>query len=120
MLEPIKAIKKNLDYFSNSKRVFRALQRHLNNQPVGFPRTLSGIDLKILGHMFNIDEARAALYLTYKHEPLEAIFNRVPQDMFSKEQLGTLLDKLERKGCIFVKIDHGENELNYSQFVNDL
>jgi len=38
------------------EQVYRKLQKHLNDQAVGFPATRSGVELKILRHIFDPNE----------------------------------------------------------------
>jgi len=52
------------------------LQRHLDNQAVGFPATKSGAEIRILQHIFSPDEAELVTCLTYQPEPVETIFQR--------------------------------------------
>ena len=62
----------------SDNKIYRKLQLHLNQQPVGFPRGRSGEDIRLLKHLFTPDEARLALYLTHKHATLSEIQNRAP------------------------------------------
>ena len=56
--------------------VYHKLQKHLNCQPVGFPATKSGSEIRILKNIFSSQEAEIAAYLSYKFESIETIFNR--------------------------------------------
>ncbi|MBW1778832.1 MAG: 4Fe-4S ferredoxin, partial [Deltaproteobacteria bacterium] len=69
------------------KSIYIRLQRHLDRQPVGFPATKSGSEIKILKHIFTPQEAEIATCLTYKFEPLEAIFERAGPLVESPEKL---------------------------------
>jgi len=51
-----------------SENAYIALQRHLDRQPVGFPATKSGSEIKILKRIFTPQEAEIATCLTYKFE----------------------------------------------------
>ena len=55
-------------------QVYVKLQKHLDNQAVGFPATRSGAEIKLLKHIFTPEEAEIACCLSYKFEPLETIF----------------------------------------------
>ncbi len=35
-----------------SDDIYRELQRHLDEMPVGYPRTESGVEIRILKHLF--------------------------------------------------------------------
>jgi NAD-dependent dihydropyrimidine dehydrogenase PreA subunit len=84
------------------------LQRHLNRQPVGFPATRSGAEIRILKHIFTPQEAEIAAYLNYKFEPLETVFSRVAHLVESPAQLPVLLDRIQRRGGIESKIIGGK------------
>ena len=45
--------------------VYRALQRHLDGMPVGFPETTSGAESRILKQLFSPGEARIAVQLPF-------------------------------------------------------
>ena len=61
----------------SNDEVYIRLQKHLDNQPVGFPATQSGVELKILKHIFTPEEAEITTYLSYKLEPFKMIFDKV-------------------------------------------
>jgi electron transport complex protein RnfB len=88
-------------------QVYANLQKHLDNQAVGFPATRSGVEIKILKHIFTPEEAEITSYLSYKLEPLEAIFDRVGHLLESPEELEKLLDGIQKKGGIESKIKNG-------------
>ncbi len=90
-----------------NNQVYVKLQKHLDNQPVGFPATRSGVEIKILKHIFTPEEAEIACCLSYKFEPLETIFSRAGQRVDSAEELEKHLDRIQKKGGIESKIKHG-------------
>lgn len=92
----------------NEERIYIKLQRHLDSQAVGFPPTGSGAEIKILKHIFTPEEAKIATCLTYKLEPLEIIFERARYLVESPEKLAELLDGIEKKGGIELKIKGGK------------
>ncbi len=57
--------------------VYRRLQEHLDEMPVGFPATESGVEIRILEHLFTPEEAELGLHLSALPEPLETIHGRV-------------------------------------------
>jgi electron transport complex protein RnfB len=85
-------------------QVYVNLQKHLDDQAVGFPATRSGVEIKILKHIFTPEEAEITSYLSYKLEPLKAIFDRVGHLLESPEELEKLLDGIQKKGGIESKI----------------
>jgi Pyruvate/2-oxoacid:ferredoxin oxidoreductase delta subunit len=88
-------------------QVFRKLQKHLNSQAVGFPATRSGVELKILRHIFDPNEAEIASFMSYKFEPIDKIFNKAKHLTESIEDLQQILDSILKKGGIEVKIKDG-------------
>jgi len=57
--------------------IYRQLQRHLDRQPVGFPRDRSGADIRLLKHHFSAEEALIALAMSYRFERIEVIIDRL-------------------------------------------
>jgi len=88
--------------------VYVRLQKHLDNQAVGFPATRSGAEIKILKHIFTADEAEIACCLNYKFEPLETIFKRARHLVASADELKKSLERIQKKGGIESKIENGE------------
>jgi Na+-translocating ferredoxin:NAD+ oxidoreductase subunit B len=91
-----------------SDHFYIKLQRHLDRQPVGFPATRSGSELRVLRHIFSPFEAEIATYLSYKSEPLERIFQRAANFFETAEKLEELLDHIATKGGIELTIIKGE------------
>lgn len=91
-----------------NEHVYIKLQRHLDSQAVGFPATRSGSEIRILKHIFTPQEAEIATCLTYKFEPLEMVFERAGHLVESLEKLAELLDRIEKKGGIELKIKGGK------------
>ncbi len=89
-------------------QVYIKLQKHLNEQAVGFPATRSGVEIKILKHIFTPEEAAVACCLSYKFEPLKTIFSRSGHRIDSPEELQTCLDRIQKKGGIESKIKNGQ------------
>jgi electron transport complex protein RnfB len=89
------------------ERAYRALQKHLDRQPVGFPATRTGADLRFLRRMFTPEEARLALHLSYRPSALSAVMETAGTE-FSEEKVGELLESLLMKGSIGFKEVDGE------------
>jgi Na+-translocating ferredoxin:NAD+ oxidoreductase subunit B len=87
--------------------VYVRLQKHLNKQAVGFPATKSGVEVRILKHIFTPGEARIATCLSYKLEPLETLFERAGHLVASSDALARLLDRIQKKGGIETHIKDG-------------
>jgi electron transport complex protein RnfB len=91
-----------------NEQAYIKLQGHLNRQSVGFPVTKSGSETRILKHIFTPREAEIATCLTYKYEPLETIFERARHLIESSDRLAEILDLIEKKGGIELKIKDGK------------
>jgi NAD-dependent dihydropyrimidine dehydrogenase PreA subunit len=89
-------------------QVYVKLQKHLDKQVIGFPATRSGVELKILQHIFTPQEAEIACCLSYKYEPLETIFSRAGRLVESAGDLEKSLAGIRQKGGIESKIKHGQ------------
>lgn len=83
-----------------SKEIFRRLQEHLDTMPVGFPATQSGVEIKILKHLFTPEDAEVALQLKFQPMPLKKIFRRFKKSGIKIEELEQKLDKMFFKGLI--------------------
>ena len=91
-----------------NEQVYNKLQKHLDNQAIGFPATRSGVEIKILKHIFTPDEAEIACCLSYKFEPLKTIFSKAGHRVDSPEELEKCLDCIQKKGGIESKIKNGK------------
>ncbi len=91
-----------------NEQVYVKLQKHLDNQAVGYPATRSRVEIKILKHIFTPDEAEIACCLSYKFEPLETIFSRAGHLVDSPEELEKCLDRIQKGGGIESKIKNGK------------
>jgi len=90
-----------------NEQLYIKLQKHLDKQVVGFPATRSGVEIKILKHIFTPEEAEIACCLSYQFEPLKTIFSRAGQRVDSPEELERCLDRIQKKGGIESKIKNG-------------
>ncbi len=79
--------------------VYRRLQQHLDELPVGYPATESGVELRILRRLFTPEEAEVALGLSALPETAEKIAHRLPGR--AAEELERVLDRMVEKGAIF-------------------
>jgi len=79
--------------------VYRRLQKCLDELPVGYPATESGVELRILKRLFAPEEAEVALGLSAVPETVEKILHRLPGR--TEEELERVLDHLAEKGAIF-------------------
>ncbi len=85
------------------ENVYRRLQRHIDKMPVGFPATESGVELRVLQHLFSPEEAELALYLSALPESLDKIHSRAKKDGVELKELRQALNRLAAKGAIHKK-----------------
>lgn len=87
---------------------YRELQHHLNRMPIGFPETESGVEIRILKHLFTPDEAKIATQLSMIPETLSRIYKRLKGIGISIQELEQTLDHMVEKGCILGSKQDGE------------
>ncbi len=90
-----------------SYNVYRKLQQHLDAQPVGFPATKTGSDIRVLKHIFSQEQAKVATCLSYRPEPIENIFDKAQTIIHSIQELKDFLFKMEKKGGIEIRLNNG-------------
>ena len=78
------------------KHIYRLLQEHLDKLPIGFPKTESGVEIKILQHLFNNFEAKVALCLSLGNASVLTIQRRLKRkfnDAIEPDELSTIQDR---------------------------
>ena len=94
--------------------IYEKLAQHLDNLPAGFPRTDSGVEMRILKRLFTPEEAQIATLLTMMPEPVAGIVQRAEMD---ESKLAGMLADMAKKGLVF-RISKGERLLySAAQFV---
>ena len=91
---------------SSEDKLYRDLQIHLDKQAVGFPATESGVEIRILKELFNPEEARLSLHLSYKPQSAADVHNSVKDSGISQEEVEGMLKAMVDNGAI------GEMERN--------
>ncbi len=86
---------------SEESQIYRELQKYLDKLPVGFPKTDSGVEIRVLKHLFTPLEAQIALKLDTIPEPVNKIYRHVKKIVNSKENLKAHLEEMDKKGAIF-------------------
>ncbi|GAH41687.1 unnamed protein product, partial [marine sediment metagenome] len=81
--------------------VYRELQKHLDKMPVGFPATESGIEIKLLKHLFTLEQAEIGLKLKFIGEQAKKVHRRLKETGVSLEDLEKKLDEMYFKGLIY-------------------
>jgi len=80
--------------------IYRKLQEHLNQHPMGFPATQSGVEIKLLQKLFEENEAHIALMLIPEPQTVNEISMRFNIDPANLEEK---LDTMATKGLIMRK-----------------
>ena len=82
--------------------VYRKLAREIDKMPVPYTQTASGVELKILKHLFTPEEAEIALNLNIVPETLDQIHKRAKKNgiTLTEKALEGVLDNLVKKGAI--------------------
>ena len=107
----------NLQLFKNTRSAYKKLQKHLDQQPVGFPATVTGIELKLLQEMFTPEEANLALCMNYKMESIDTILQKAVECGYDQDNFYRLIDNMEKKGCIFVTYSSDQKMISLHPFV---
>lgn len=82
---------------------YRKLQKHLNQLPIGYPATESGVELRLLKYVFTPEEADIAVNMRFIPEPIEKIYRRVKKKVKSIEELKQILNNIYEKGGLRIK-----------------
>ena len=94
--------------------IYEQLAAKLDDLPHGFPRTESGVELRILEKIFAPDEAAMAVRLLPIPEPVEAIAHRLGRPA---EELRPILERMVRRGQILSFRLRGETVYGLAPFV---
>jgi NAD-dependent dihydropyrimidine dehydrogenase PreA subunit len=89
---------------------YRKLQEHLDEMPLGYPATKSGVEINLLKTIFTPHEAIAATHLDYKHKTIDQIFESARGDIGTKEELASILDAIVAKGGISRRQREGQKQ----------
>lgn len=85
--------------------IYERLAKHLDDLPAGFPRTESGVEMRILRRLFTPEDAELALHLALIPEEPRVIARRAKIPV---EEASRRLEKMLKKGLIFSR--HRENK----------
>jgi electron transport complex protein RnfB len=78
--------------------IYKKLREHLDKMPVGFPETESGIEIRILKHLFTPEQAEVALHLGFYPDNLKRLLRKLKK--YSMEELEKRLDEMYFDGLI--------------------
>jgi len=85
---------------SSEEKIYRNLQEHLDQQPIGYAAVESGADIRVLNHVFTPKEAEIATSLNYKFETIDQISKRAKEKGIISDDLEQIIDGMARKGSI--------------------
>ena len=91
------------------ENAYEKLREFLNQFPIGYRKTASGVEIKILKRLFTEEEAELASFLTIRPERARAIARRSGQKLDKVEQK---LGEMAKKGLIFRT--HRDNQTLYN------
>ncbi len=77
--------------------IYEKLAEHLDNLPGGFPRTPSGVEIRILRRLFTPEEAKLAIRLTLIPEEPRVVARRAKLPM---KEVAQRLEEMDKKGLI--------------------
>ena len=77
--------------------IYEKLAKHLENLPAGFPRTESGVEMRILRRIFTPEDAEFAMHLTLIPEEPRVVARRAKIPV---EAAARRLEEMEKKGLI--------------------
>lgn len=83
-----------------SKELYRELQIHLDEQPIDFPATDSGSDIRLLKYLFKPKEAEIALKLDYNYQSIDEIYEHFEKEEGGKAELEEILENMVKNGNI--------------------
>ena len=83
-----------------AEQTYRELQQHLDEQPMGFPATRSGAEIRILKRFFSPEEARLAMHLSYQPRSIERICETVKESGMALSDVDAMLNGMMKNGVI--------------------
>ncbi|MFW9878026.1 MAG: DUF362 domain-containing protein [Candidatus Thorarchaeota archaeon] len=94
--------------------IYRALQKHLDKMPIGFPTTESGVELRVLKHLFSTKQAELAMYLSFQPLSLDKIYKKAKKIGITIERLEKELDQMVIDGLIHHgRKKEGDRDIKY-------
>jgi electron transport complex protein RnfB len=98
-------------------KIYRELQKHLDELPIGFPPTESGVEIRVLKHLFTPEEAKLATQLSVLPEPLSGIHERIKDTGISIEGLEQALESMALKGSLWREVKDGVTHYSNAMLV---
>ena len=94
------------------EEIYKKLALNLDKLPIGYPKTESGVEIRILKYLFTPEQAEIALVLNFFPEKAKKLHRKLKQ--YSLEELEQKLEEMYFKGLINrgAKEENGE-DVNY-------
>jgi len=89
--------------------VYRDLQEHLDEMPVGYPRTESGVEISLLQKLFTPEEARLACNLGMLPIHVKEISENLKNKGWDEDKVAETLKTMGKKGLILWSHKKGED-----------
>jgi electron transport complex protein RnfB len=86
----------------DSDDVYQRLRKHLDQFPIGYPSTKSGVEMRLLKYFFTPEEAEIATHLTMIPQTLQQVHRSLEKTGISIDKLERMLGEMGRKGSIYV------------------
>ncbi len=97
--------------------VYRALQQNLDKLAISYPATESGVEIRILKHLFSPEWALIASKLGSKLITLNEIYDKVEKDGIPLKRLEQALDEMDIEGLI-VRVVRKINDENVKYYAS--
>lgn len=94
--------------------IYKALAKHLDNLPGGYPETETGVELRILKRLFTPEEAQLAVCLSMLPEEPSVMAGRLEAD---EAVLARRLEQMALKGLIYRQTRDGKSSYSAAMFV---
>jgi Na+-translocating ferredoxin:NAD+ oxidoreductase RNF subunit RnfB len=102
---------------NDEQKIYRDLQKHLDELPIGFPSTESGVEIRVLKHLFTPEEAELATQLSVLPEPLSGIHERIKDTGISIDGLEQVLESMALKGSLWREVKDGVTHYSNAMLV---
>jgi electron transport complex protein RnfB len=99
-----------------TRDVYRELQRSLDKLPISYPATESGVELKILKHMFSPEQALIGSKLSFRPKPLKDIYALLKDEGLTLEQVEEQLDAMHDDGLI-IRLVQSEGDAEVKSYI---
>jgi ferredoxin len=85
---------------SEEDKIYRKLRKHLDSFPVGYPKTESGVEMKILKELFTPTQAKIALRLTVIPQTAKQLYPYFKRKGKDFDWVESNLNEMVKKGII--------------------